>query len=717
MKKKVIAGLLIACTLTQVSVPLTNLSAETREAYEADILDNAAKNALESNLTKEEAENSLTKADMKDDDGDGLPNYWEESIETDKKNPDTDGDGLTDYEEVVLTGTDPILADTDDNGVSDADEDTDGDGLTNIEEIKLGTNPSLEDTDEDGLSDWEEIHVYKTNPLIFDTDGDGASDGFEVEKMEAGVKGFDPLVANKNMDKLLVEHAEIQEVPIVISDLEDTDPTTTDSDGDGIVYAEDPTPYEYGLEGGIVGSLQIVGSHNPDALFSEGHSFLVYTSYVDGQVIKVNDLFGSHRFNKEEFDEAVKENEKLLSWRSLFDACTKENDEARKEVADAMWPMAERGVDSYTLNRNDYLSIGNFTQNSYMASFKDGFLYGQSGTMLESVAIQALFEAATGKKVDVLYVMTHLNAVLKKIASKSYIDHKDVIDGTTNGGIWINREMYDQRYQYDQYPHEIYHVDITQAEFNNMMQAVNSNNYYSMLNHNCSSVAANIWNATVGYKADEFGYYVTDKKGKRIKTDLFINPRGKGILSILDFPGAVCESIVELKDKGTSRGEYYSENSKIVQGSTGLNSGSNGGSNGNTGSGDTDSGIELPEIPEQDNSSSSSSNSSTGTANSSTGTTNSSNGSNSGSSTTVVGGAASSGALGSDANTAGNSSIAAGNGSQGTGNSFEGAGNSAQGSGNSVQGAGNSSNSSNGGGIISGVLGFVGGIFGFIFGW
>lgn len=43
--------------------------------------------------------------DPRDDDGDGLNNSWEKSLDSDPANPDTDGDGMTDYEE-FLTGTD-----------------------------------------------------------------------------------------------------------------------------------------------------------------------------------------------------------------------------------------------------------------------------------------------------------------------------------------------------------------------------------------------------------------------------------------------------------------------------------------------------------------------------------------------------------------------------------------------------------------------------------
>ena len=85
-----------------------------------------------------------------DDDNDGLADSFEDinqnsivdSGETDSKNPDSDNDGLNDGVEINILGTNPVWADSDDNGTSDGDEDSDGDGFTNVEEIKCGSSPA-----------------------------------------------------------------------------------------------------------------------------------------------------------------------------------------------------------------------------------------------------------------------------------------------------------------------------------------------------------------------------------------------------------------------------------------------------------------------------------------------------------------------------------------------------------------------------------------------
>lgn len=71
--------------------------------------------------------------------------------------------------------------------ITDANRDSDGDGLTDAEERSQGTDPTLADTDADGLTDWAEIKIYNTKPLTPDTDGDGYKDGAEV------INNYDPL--------------------------------------------------------------------------------------------------------------------------------------------------------------------------------------------------------------------------------------------------------------------------------------------------------------------------------------------------------------------------------------------------------------------------------------------------------------------------------------------------------------------------------------------
>lgn len=115
-----------------------------------------------------------------DSDGDGIAN----DIDT-----DDDNDGVNDSDELAI-GTDPLLADTDQNGVSDGDEDHDGDGLTNAEESDEAS-PTVTDANADGDADLGNnipiapavgfLHLAGTNPLL---SSDTLSSGSAVELSE-----------------------------------------------------------------------------------------------------------------------------------------------------------------------------------------------------------------------------------------------------------------------------------------------------------------------------------------------------------------------------------------------------------------------------------------------------------------------------------------------------------------------------------------------------
>ncbi len=109
---------------------------------------------------------------MKDSDGDGLSDSYEQKIGTEAYLADTDGDGVNDAIEVGNNLQKPLNHDND-RLIDARDPDDDNDGLPTVLEIKLGLEL---DSDKDGIR----------NYLDSDSDNDGVNDG-----LEAGLSGRD----------------------------------------------------------------------------------------------------------------------------------------------------------------------------------------------------------------------------------------------------------------------------------------------------------------------------------------------------------------------------------------------------------------------------------------------------------------------------------------------------------------------------------------------
>lgn len=124
-------------------------------------------------------------------------NYWNACV-NDPNQLDQDNDSITDNFDNCPTISNSDQHNNDNDSMGDAcDSDDDNDQLSDDLEFEIGTDPFLADTDGDGLSDYFEVYYNNgtpsapgLNPLSKDTDNDGVDDNVELDM------GQDPTVNN-----------------------------------------------------------------------------------------------------------------------------------------------------------------------------------------------------------------------------------------------------------------------------------------------------------------------------------------------------------------------------------------------------------------------------------------------------------------------------------------------------------------------------------------
>jgi hypothetical protein len=156
---------------------------------------------------------------------------------------------------IEVEGTEAAPAASPAAGGGQGGNDADGDELNDRRESELGTDPSLADTDEDGLTDGAEVRDHQTNPLAADSDTDGVLDGDEVA---LGTDPNDPNNGAPAADVAPVAEEAVAEEPVapaeepaapveevVVVDEAPVATTPGDTDGDGL---EDAIEFELGTD-------------------------------------------------------------------------------------------------------------------------------------------------------------------------------------------------------------------------------------------------------------------------------------------------------------------------------------------------------------------------------------------------------------------------------------------------------------------------------------
>lgn len=224
---------------------------------------------------------NIAKEYMEDEYG-GISPYWLEryGITVNSRKDifkDHDNDGL-DLKDEYKYLTNPLQADTDQDGYSDGDEvkngyspigtgklDMNKDGLSDVWEEEHGfdlaqKNAAL-DPDNDGLTNMEEFE-YGTNPNAVDTDGDTFTDAQEIRN------GFDPVLAGDKRPKvdLFINKLGVA-APVVLSEDPSEEALLKDLDEGIIHYPKTAAP-------GQNGNMMLTGHSSNYAWNKGGYNYI-----------------------------------------------------------------------------------------------------------------------------------------------------------------------------------------------------------------------------------------------------------------------------------------------------------------------------------------------------------------------------------------------------------------------------------------------------------
>ena len=283
-----------------------------------------------------------------------------------------------------------------------------------------------------------------------------------------------------------------------------------------------------------VGRLKILARYNDDMQFYDGHVYLLFTSYKDGVKVTVDDLYAAYEISDSYY-------------RDIRKDISNGSNHTGKD-ADKYFTYRD-DLDTMVLDRGEIVTIGMYRDfdltvpQAALGSLRNSSLWGGLRREGKTAAIENLFALVELDKIS--FEKAYKNC--KEIIEDAGLDYRKWTDGVVDGGVCFNRELYNQKLEWDQYENVTYELDITRNQLDALTDALSGNNEnFSIMNNSCATVAVGAWNAAVG-----------TRNGKDTAYKLYKN--GSGIYSEFDAPKSVRDSIVDRLPG------YYLNNSSEVQ--------------------------------------------------------------------------------------------------------------------------------------------------------
>lgn len=269
----------------------------------------------------------------------------------------------------------------------------------------------------------------------------------------------------------------------------------------------------------VVGNLKILARYNDSMQFYDGHVYLLFTSYQDGVQINVDDLYGCYQIQDSYYEDMR---------QSIANGSNHTGSDADKY-------FEFTNDTSVTLDRGELVTIGmyrDFNMSVFEAaagSIQNSTMWAGVSNAAKSAVMDALFKYLDGKTISSDEAIAKIRATI----AQEGMDYNLLLDGVVPGGLCFNRELYNQKLEWDQYENVTYDLDITANQLNTLAAYLGGNlNKFSILKNSCATVALRAWNAAVGTRDGADTAYK-------------LNATGTGIFSVIDAPKTARDAIVD----------------------------------------------------------------------------------------------------------------------------------------------------------------------------
>lgn len=278
------------------------------------------------------------------------------------------------------------------------------------------------------------------------------------------------------------------------------------------------TVADYDDGSAVVGNLKLLARFNDSMQFYDGHVYLLFTSYQDGVEVRVDDLYAGYEISDSYYADIRQ------------DIANGSNHTGN--ITDDYFTFSKK-MKSVTLDRGELVTIGMYRDfdmsvpQAALGSVKNSSLWNDLSAAGKTAVIEALFKLMETGKVSPEEAMARFREVL----GDEDLDYNKLIDGVVEGGVCFNRELYNQKLEWDQYENVTYDMDITANQLQTLVANLGGNlNKFSILKNSCATVALRAWNAAVGTR-------------NGADTAYKLSSSGSGILSIIDAPKGVRQSM------------------------------------------------------------------------------------------------------------------------------------------------------------------------------